>query len=33
MISIDPAALSPSRAYRLQLACIQPRPIALVSTL
>ncbi len=32
MISIDPASLSPTRAYLLQLTCIQPRPIALVST-
>lgn len=32
MISLDPASLNPTRAYLLQLACIQPRPIALVST-
>jgi len=32
VISLDPASLNPTRAYLLQLACIQPRPIALVST-
>jgi flavin reductase (DIM6/NTAB) family NADH-FMN oxidoreductase RutF len=30
--AIDPADLSPSRAYLLQLCCILPRPIAFVST-
>ena len=28
----DPAALSPRDAYRLQIACIAPRPIAFVTT-
>jgi flavin reductase (DIM6/NTAB) family NADH-FMN oxidoreductase RutF len=29
---IDPAALSPGDAYRLQISCIAPRPIAFVTT-
>ena len=32
MTAVDPADLSPSRAYLLQLCCILPRPIAFVST-
>jgi flavin reductase (DIM6/NTAB) family NADH-FMN oxidoreductase RutF len=32
MTAIDPHALSSTRAYLLQLACIIPRPIAFVST-
>lgn len=33
MTAVDPADLSPSRAYLLQLCCILPRPIAFVSTI
>jgi flavin reductase (DIM6/NTAB) family NADH-FMN oxidoreductase RutF len=32
-VKIDPAALTPGDAYRLQIACIAPRPIAFVTTL
>jgi flavin reductase (DIM6/NTAB) family NADH-FMN oxidoreductase RutF len=32
-VKIDPASLSPGDAYRLQIACIAPRPIAFVTTL
>jgi len=32
VISLDPASLNPTRSYLLQIACIQPRPIALVAT-
>jgi len=32
VIAVDPADLSPTRAYLLQLCCILPRPIAFVST-